>query len=59
MPEGLTENLATNKLAHPLLDQLVCAEKRPEIEFLTFHEQEKSHNEHLEPVNDSTEFGKI
>jgi len=42
-----------------LLDQTVCAEKRPEIEFLTFQKQEKSHNEHLEPVNDSTEFGKV
>jgi hypothetical protein len=46
-------------LAHRLLDQLDGSEKTRKIEFLTFQKQEKSHNEHFEPVNDSTELGEV
>jgi len=42
-----------------LLDQLDGSEKTRKIEFLTLQKQEKSHNEHFEPVNDSTELGEV
>jgi hypothetical protein len=35
------------------------SEKTRINEFLTFQKQEKSHNEHFEPVNDSTELGQV